>query len=192
MYCESLDGGSLPPSLNTAVITLLLKPGRTSTLCGSYRPISLLNNDLKILCKALARRLELSLPEIVHSDQNGFVQGRQGFHNIRRVLNIVFNKSGHTDTAILSLDAEKAFDRVEWLYLFETLQRFGIGGKFLGWIRLLYAGPQAVVLTNGLFSTPFELHRGTTQGCPPVAPAIYPRYRATCYGHSKKTPTWME
>ena len=63
MYRESLDSGSLPP-LNRTVITLLLKPGKTPTLCGSYRPISLLNNDLKILCKVLARRLELSLSEI--------------------------------------------------------------------------------------------------------------------------------
>ena len=118
MYNESLEKGSLPPSLNMAEISLLLKPGKPSSMCTSYRPISLLNNDLKILCKVLARRLETLLPEMVHSDQNGFVQGRQGFHNIRRVLNIVFEKSGCHDTAILSLDAEKAFDRVSWQYLF--------------------------------------------------------------------------
>lgn len=82
-YQESLDSGSLPPSLNTAVITLLLKPRKISTLCGTYRPISLLNNDLKILCKVSARWLEV----LVHSDQNSFVQEWQGFHNIRRVLN---------------------------------------------------------------------------------------------------------
>ena len=176
MYKESLDNGSLPLSLNTAVITLLLKPGKTSTLCGSYRPISLLNNDLKILCKVLARRLEVLLPEIVHPDQNGFVQGRQGFHNIRRVLNIVFNKSTCVDTAILSLDAEKAFDRVEWLYLFEVLQRFGIGGKFLSWIRLLYADPQAVVLTNGLLSAPFQIASRNKTGLSSVSPFVHPGY----------------
>lgn len=53
MYEEALDTGSVPPSLNMAVVTLLLKPGKVSTLCGSYRPISLHNNDLKILCKAI-------------------------------------------------------------------------------------------------------------------------------------------
>jgi len=87
MFEESFDRGSFPPSLNNALITLLLKPGKPSTQCGSYRPISLLNNDLKILCKVLAKGLEPILPKIVHSDQNGFVQGRQGFHNVRRVLN---------------------------------------------------------------------------------------------------------
>ena len=64
MYRGYLDRGSLPPSLNTAVNTLLLKPGITLTPYGSYRLISLLNNDLKILCKLLARRLKLLLPKM--------------------------------------------------------------------------------------------------------------------------------
>lgn len=81
------------------------------------------------------------------------------------MLNIVFEKSGCTDSAILSLDAEKAFDKVEWHYLFEVLQRFGVKGKFLCWIRLLFADPQAIVITNGLSSAPFKLYMGTRQGC---------------------------
>ena len=92
MYEESLESESLPSSLNMAIITLLLKPGKASTLCGSYRPISLLNNDLKVLCKVLARRLDTLLPQMVNPDQNGFVMGRQGFHNIRRVLNMFLRK----------------------------------------------------------------------------------------------------
>lgn len=172
MYNESLNNGSLPPSLNMAEISLILKPGKPSTLCTSYRPISLLNNDLKILCKVLARRLDTLLPQMVHPDQNGFVQGRQGFHNIRRVLNILYEKSGCKDNAILSLDAEKAFDRVTWQYLFEVLERYGINGNFLNWIKLIYADPQAMVLTNGLTSQPFHLLRGTRQGCP-LSPLLF-------------------
>lgn len=76
MFNESLDNGSLPSSLNMAAITLLLKPGKTSTQCGSYRPTPLLNNDLKVLCKVLAKWLETLLPQMVHPDQKGFVPGR--------------------------------------------------------------------------------------------------------------------
>lgn len=83
------------------------------TQCRSYRPILLLNNDLKMLRKALARRLEPFLPQMVYFDQNGFVQRRQGFHNTRRLSNIFFEKSGPPDKSVMSLDVEKTFDRIE-------------------------------------------------------------------------------
>ena len=72
---ESYENGLLPRSLRGALITLLLKPGKLHTKCDSYRAISLLNSDTKVLCKALARRLEGSVPDVVGRDQNGFIQG---------------------------------------------------------------------------------------------------------------------
>ncbi len=62
-----------------------------------------------------ARRLEALLPKIVHQDQNGFIKGRQGFHNVRNLPNALYFKRWTGDMAILSLDTEKTFDRVEWL-----------------------------------------------------------------------------
>ena len=67
---------------------------------------------------------------------------------------------------LISLDVEKAFDRVEWNYLFAVLKIFGFGEKFFSWIKLLYSSPQASVVTNDTRSSYFTLSRGTRQGCP--------------------------
>lgn len=103
MYVEAFQQGCLPPSLRSALITLILKPGNSPVECGSYRSISLLNTDAKIIAKALGMRLEKVLPLLVHSDQNGFVKNRQGFHNVKTVRNLVHAGDDAPDTAILSL-----------------------------------------------------------------------------------------
>ncbi len=68
--------------------------------------------------------------------------------NLRRVLNILHDKSNICDNALLSLDAEKAFDRIEWQVLFKTMERMVFGEKFMKWVRILYANPSAEILTN--------------------------------------------
>ncbi len=86
MFTESFQNGTLPSSLRGALITLLLKAGKPNNKCENWRPISLLNADLKILCKILAKRIEEIIPKIIGKDQNRFIHGRQGFHNVRSVV----------------------------------------------------------------------------------------------------------
>lgn len=172
MFNESFEKGILPPSLRSATISLLLKPGKPPWERTWYRPISLMSRDTKILRKALARRIETIIPNLIANDQNGFVQGRQAFHNTRRLLNILYEKQKAKDHAVLSLDAEKAFDRIEWKYLFNVLRRFGLGEIYLQWIQLLYTEPLAEMKTKRQFSKPFNLSRSTRQGCP-MSPLLF-------------------
>ncbi len=67
---------------------------------------------------------------------------------------------------IISLDAEKAFDRIEWVYLFRVLKEFGFGEGLISWIRLLYVDPQASVSTNSVNSEYFTLSQGTRRDAP--------------------------
>lgn len=85
---------------------------------------------------------------------------------MRRLFNVIFSPHSTVQPeVIISLDAEKAFDRTEWTYLFATLDKFGIGPTFCKWVKVLYSTPMAAVRTNGLTSDYFSLHRGTRQGC---------------------------
>ncbi len=82
-------------------------------------------------------------------------------------MNILYAKhDSSSNVAILCLDAEKAFDQIEWNYIISVLQKFGLGESFTCWVNMLYAKPRASVLTNFDKTSQFALHRGTRQGCP--------------------------
>lgn len=170
---ESLSNGSLPFTLRQASISVLLKKGKDPELCTSYRPISLMNVDTKVLAKALARRLEKVLPTIISQEQTGFIKGRQLFYNVRTLLNVIYSKgTAAVSEVVISADAEKAFDRVEWSYLFAVLRKFGFGNVFISWIRLLYTSPFVSITTNNFQSSLFSLNRGCRQGCP-LSPLLF-------------------
>ncbi len=167
MFNYSFVVKELPKTLEGAYISLILKNGKSPDMCSSYRPIALLNVDRKLLSKILAMRLENILPKIIGTDQTGFIRGRNSSDNIRRLLNMIYTlKVKSIDGLVLPLDAEKAFDRIEWSYLFFVLDKFGLGENFVQWIRVLYTDPCSALLTNGFRSNYFPMHRGTRQGCP--------------------------
>ena len=173
MVKTSLEKAYLPESLRSAVITLIKKKDKDPLLCTSYRPISLLNVDYKIIAKVLSSRLESVASKLINPDQTGFIKGRLSSDNLRRYFNILYHASMlDSPNVVISLDAEKAFDRVEWEYLTSTLSTFNIGPVFIKWIKILYNSPKALIKTNNQLSSPFSLMRGTRQGCP-LSPILF-------------------
>lgn len=112
VFSESYLSGTPHPNIREAVISLILKKNKDPLQCRSYRPISLLNADAKILAKILSRRLEVVLPIINSMDRTGFIKGRYSLFNIRCILSIIHDPpSTDTPKALLSLDAERASTR---------------------------------------------------------------------------------
>ena len=156
-----------------ASITLFLKNNKDSRDCSSYRPISLTNCDVKVFSKVIALQLETILPHFISGDQTGFIQGRQSYFNLRWLFNIINTESSTpSPEAVISFDAEKKLDRVEWNRLFHTFSRFGFGPNFIQLIKLIYTDPTTSVYTNDISSGYFPLHRGTKQG-DPVSPLLF-------------------
>ena len=139
----------------------------------NWRPITLLNIDYKIVAKTFAERLKKVLPTIIHPDQKAFLPGRQITHTVRLVQDIIDQAEMEDEEgAIIFLDQEKAFDRVEWGYLDMCLKKFGFGPKFCQNISMLCKHGKSCVNTNGFMSRFFSISRSMRQGCP-IAAYLY-------------------
>lgn len=107
------SGSSFASDTLGAHISVIHKEGKEPTACGSYRPISLLNVNLKLFTKILATRLAQHLQKLVHLDQVGFIPSREVRDSTTRVLNLLHvAQSTNTPYVFLNTDAEKAFDRI--------------------------------------------------------------------------------
>ena len=113
---------------------------------------------------------------VVSPDQSCGVQGRYIGDSVAFLRDVVsFASSSGPPVAVLSLDQEKALDRVDWGFLRSTLVKMGFGPSFIGWVDLFYSGVQSAVKVNGYLSPFFGLSRGVRQGCP-LSPLLYVLY----------------
>ncbi len=131
------------------------------------------HRDQKTSLISLHYRMGKVIHSLIKEDQTGFIKGRNASDNMRRLLHILdFADSHPTPCAVFSLDAEKAFDRLEWNYMWAVLQCFGFGEHFVSMIKTLYHSPAASVITGNIISPSFPLQRGTRQGCP-LSPLLF-------------------
>ncbi|CAM4617330.1 unnamed protein product, partial [Lepidochelys olivacea] len=164
VWAESLQSGVLPLSCRRAVLALLPKRGDLRDL-RNWRPVSLLSTDYKIVAKAISLRLGSVMADVVHPDQTYTVPGRSIFDNLFLVRDLLeLGRRDGLSFALLSLDQEKAFDRVDHGYLLSTLRAFGLGPQFVSFLRVLYASAECLVRLNWTLTEPVSFGRGVRQG----------------------------
>ncbi|CAM2095539.1 unnamed protein product [Caretta caretta] len=166
VWAKSLQSRVLPLSCRRAVLALLPKKGDLCDL-QNWHPVSLLSTDYKIVAKAISLRLGSVLADMIHPDQIYTVPDRSIFDNLFMVWDLLeLRRRGGLSFALLSLDQEKAFNRVDHGYLLSTLQAFGFGPQFVGFLRVLYTSSEYLVKLNWTLTEPVSFGRGVRQGCP--------------------------
>ncbi|KAK3537880.1 hypothetical protein QTP70_022160, partial [Hemibagrus guttatus] len=171
---ESCRERCLPLSSRRVVITLLPKKGDLQDI-KNWRPVSLLCADYKIMSKALANRLRDIMDSVIPSDLTYCVHNRSIIDNVSLIRDILdVSRSLAVDLGLISLDQEKAFDRVEQ-YLWKTLEAFGLSPSLIAMMKVLSQDVESVLKINGGLSAPFKVQRGIRQGCSLSAWTLFKR-----------------
>ena len=167
------EQGQFSTSQKQAMITLLEKKDKDRRFIKNWRPISLIDLDVKIASKAIARRLESILPELIHPNLNGFINGKSILDAVRKIDDTLkFAKVTECCGMLLAIDLEKAFDSLNHSFLFKVLEKLNFGVYFVQWVKKFYTDISSCVLNNGFTTDLFPVRRGVRQR-DPLSPLLF-------------------
>ena len=127
----------------------------------------LINVDAKIASKVIAARIIKVLPEIIHTNQTGYVKDRFIGEAARSIIDVMeYTKQQNIPGILLFIDFEKAFDSIDWNFMLKCLDAFGFGSTLIRWVEAFYNDITSCVLNDGICTPYFELQRGVRQGDP--------------------------
>ena len=126
------------------------KGDKRRDLIKNWRPISLFNVVYNIGSAAIANRVKTMLLELINEDQTRFMSGRYIGDNLRLKYNMIaYLKEKNLPGLLLNIDFEKAFDSVDWKFMFKDLKAFGFKKDICRWIETFYTNIKSTVIVNG-------------------------------------------
>ena len=171
---EFFNTGVLPRDTNNALLVLIAKVAKPEKIT-QFRPISLCNVLFKIITKTMVGRLKGVIDKLVGPHQASFIPGRLSVDNIVVVQEAVHSmrrKKGVKGWMLLKLDLEKAYDKIRWDFLEDTLVVAGFSEQWVSWIMQCVSGPSMNLLWNGGKTEAFKPLRGLRQG-DPLSPYLF-------------------
>ena len=173
MISQVMKENKLHESSRYGLISLIPKKDRDLKFVKSWRPIVLLDADFKVLSKVLANRVKTTLNEIIHNDQTGFVKSRLITENLRKFLDVIeYAEVNNVPGVLVSIDFEKAFDKIEYEAVYAAMRWFNFGENLISMIKVLFNEFYLSTTNNGYCSQPFLASKGLFQGNP-IAPYLF-------------------
>lgn len=158
--------GFLPKGVNSTILALVPKKVDSKEM-KDYRPIACCNVLYKVVSKILANRLKKILPSVITENQSSFIKGRLLMENVLLASKLVkdYHKDSVSPRGVMKIDISKAFDSIQWIFVFRSLEALGIPEKFIRWIKLCIITPSFSVQVNGDLAGYFQSSTGLRQGC---------------------------